>query len=543
MVRTLINHLKAIQHLSDVINDLYTVKEIADTVTGVIINMLGYEDCVIYAVNEEEGLLEQISAYGSKSGKKKTIINPISIPIGSHVVGTVAESGEPLIIHNTDNVKDYLIDDQKRHSEISVPIKINNKVIGVIDSEHSRKNFYTESDLVTLSTIASIISLQLDKALKKEKISQNVLELQEVLKLVLSHSKSAILMEDLSKNILVVNQTFCNAVGKNLSPEDFQGLSTLDFADKFGEIFIDVSEFIERVKQLKSENQMVLNEQVHTRDGKYYLRDFIPVKISDKTIGYLWQYNDATDTIKSKQQMQKALEIEKKFNRLNKNLVSLASHELRTPLTSIKSTTDLILSNAHTYDAQQMSQRVKRIKRASDTMGILLDDIMTMGKLENFDTRNYEVSKLSLQDLVSLINEIMIDHFPDRKVDFHTSQAGNLILSTYKNKLYLILKNLLCNAAKYSDKGTPISVIFKNKSNNVDITIKDTGLGIPEHQLDDIFESFTRADNVRNIKGTGLGLVIVKRALNILDGKINIQSEVNKGTTVNIQLPYNQLEN
>lgn len=537
MNRSLKNHLKAIHHLSNVINDLHTVQEIANAVTKDVINLLGYEDCIIYTLNEKELTLQQIAAFGAKSTDDNTVYNPLSIPIGANIVGNVAKTGKSVIIHNTDEVEDYLIDDKKRYSEISVPIKVNDKVIGVIDSENSRKNFYTESDLITLTTIANLISLQLDKALQNQRTSKDILELQEVLKLMLSHTKSAVMMEDLDGNILTVNQTFCDAVDKTLKPEDFNGLTTIDFADRFSNLFMDRNEFIERIKQLKSDDQAVISEQVKTRNGKFYLRDFIPVKIDKGTIGYYWQYNEVTETIKQKKQTQNALEVEKKFNHLNKNLISIASHELRTPLTSIKSTADLILSNAHKYDLEQITHRVGRIKRASDIMSLLLDDIMTLGKLDNFELKDHEEISITLDDLKDIIKGINEDHMPNRKVIIQDTGCKSLSFTTYKNKLYLIIKNLLSNADKYSNPELPIQVSINTKSSRVEISISDKGIGIPKDQQDKIFRSFTRGSNVADTKGTGLGLAIVKRSMEILKGEVNIHSEVDQGSKVTIILP------
>ena len=538
MERSLNNHLKALQHLSKVINDLDNVQEIASVVTKDVIKLLGYENCVIYKVNEKELTLEQISVFEPQNSVNNTVVSPLKIPIGSKIVGNVAKTGKPIIVHNADEVEKKLIDDKKCYSEIAIPIKVKNEVIAVIDSKNSRKNFYTESDLITLTTIANLISLQLNKALKDQKASNDILELQEVLKLILSHSKSAIMMEDLDNNILIVNKTFCNAVDENLTPEKFQGLSTLDFADAFSNIFPNKEDFIEKIKKLKAEKKIVLGEQIKTSNGKFYQRDFIPVKVDKQNIGYYWQYNDVTETINQKRQMQKALETEKKFNRLNKNLISIASHELRTPLTSIKSTADLILSKTHKYDLKQIIHRIRRIKRASNIMSKLLENIMTLGEVDNFKTEENDVTELTLNELINMIHEIKEDHIPDRKLIIQSSNAESPILQTYKSKLYLVIKNILSNADKYSDPELPVLVNVSIKPSHVEISVLDKGIGIPKDQLDKIFQSFSRGSNVKDTIGTGLGLAIVKRALEILNGTITISSEPNQGTTVKICIPF-----
>lgn len=265
------------------------------------------------------------------------------------------------------------------------------------------------------------------------------------------------------------------------------------------------------------------------------MRDFIPVKFNDSISAYYYQYNDITDTVKAHQRTEKALEQETKYNRLNKNLISIASHELRTPLTSIKSTVDLILSSSDKFSKEQILERLNRINRASNNMNHLIDDILTLGKLENFNPEESEKTSLSVFDLKNMIDEIVDDHFPGRDIIFeYLEEVKNITFNILKNKLYLALNNILSNAVKYSNKKSSISVKFELQSTFLVIQIKDQGVGIPKNQLDTIFDSFTRGSNVNNTKGSGLGLAIAKQATNIIGGKLNIESEINKGTTVSL---------
>lgn len=129
------------------------------------ISGLGFEDCVIYLVDEEQQLLIQKAAYGAKSPKNFEIANPIVIPVGSGITGTVAATGKAEIINDTTKDKRYIVDDEVRMSEIAVPIIHNEKVIGVIDSEAKRKNFFTAQHLETLKTIASLCSAKISRGM------------------------------------------------------------------------------------------------------------------------------------------------------------------------------------------------------------------------------------------------------------------------------------------------------------------------------------------------------------------------------------------
>ena len=133
-----------------------------------IANYLDTEDCVIYLINEETNSMEQIAAYGSKV-KDKEILNPLVIPIGEGIVGSVAKSGIPELIHDTSKDSRYIKDIEYNYSEITVPIVVEGHIIGIIDSEHPEKYFFNEGQLVTLINISRVIAMQLNNAISLEK--------------------------------------------------------------------------------------------------------------------------------------------------------------------------------------------------------------------------------------------------------------------------------------------------------------------------------------------------------------------------------------
>ncbi|MFT5167649.1 MAG: PAS domain S-box-containing protein, partial [Saprospiraceae bacterium] len=119
--------------------------------------------------DEDQQHLVQIAAYGGKQLKKREILNPIKIKIGEGIVGKVALTGKPMLIGDTSKVADYIVDDKSRYSELTVPIIADNKLIGVIDSEHSEKNFFTKQNLIDFTTIANLTAIKIKNALAQEK--------------------------------------------------------------------------------------------------------------------------------------------------------------------------------------------------------------------------------------------------------------------------------------------------------------------------------------------------------------------------------------
>ncbi|MFD0964839.1 sensor histidine kinase [Pseudofulvibacter geojedonensis] len=170
--------LKLLNELSVSILGKTSLEEISWEIAKKVSGFLKLEDCVIYAVNEIDKKLYQVATYDNKLDNENQIINPIVIDFGEGIVGTVALKGKPELINDTSKDSRYIEDDIKRYSELAVPILANNKVIGVIDSEHSRKNYFNKEHLDVFTNVAnlaaaqfnSVISLNKERSLDKERL-------------------------------------------------------------------------------------------------------------------------------------------------------------------------------------------------------------------------------------------------------------------------------------------------------------------------------------------------------------------------------------
>ncbi|MGV3529200.1 MAG: histidine kinase [Flavisolibacter sp.] len=158
----------------------YSVDAILWDIARNCISRLNFEDCVIYLVDEERNMLVQKAAYGPKSPKGFEIANPIEIPLGQGIVGWVAQCARPTIISDTSKDSRYIIDDERRFSEMTVPIIHEGKVIGVIDSEHREKKFYTKQQLKAVQAIASLSSAKISRAMALESVKKSKAELLEL---------------------------------------------------------------------------------------------------------------------------------------------------------------------------------------------------------------------------------------------------------------------------------------------------------------------------------------------------------------------------
>lgn len=174
---------KSIDYFANSIYGNNSVTEICWDIARNCISQLSFEDCVVYLYDTEKNILVQEAAYGPKNPKAHEIINKIEIPIGQGIVGTVAATGRPLLIPDTTKDTRYIIDDAQRCSELAVPILHEGKVIGVIDSEHPQKHFFTAQHVKALSTIASISANKIAEARAEALAREHAIQLLEIKKL------------------------------------------------------------------------------------------------------------------------------------------------------------------------------------------------------------------------------------------------------------------------------------------------------------------------------------------------------------------------
>jgi PAS domain S-box-containing protein len=237
-------------------------------------------------------------------------------------------------------------------------------------------------------------------------------------------------------------------------------------------------------------------------------------------------------------QQNAALVKEKRLNEMKSRFVSMASHEFRTPLSTILSSTALIDKYIEKELYDKTGKHTDRIKKSVHGLTEILNDFLSVDKLETqitpvkIQSFNYEqLSKDMVEEMGTITKDGQIITCELIGDDFNISSDPNII----KNILY----NLISNAIKYSGENQPILYRSEILDNNLHIFVRDKGIGIPKQDQEQLFTRFFRANNVTNIKGTGLGLNIVQKYLEMLNGKLTFESEENKETTFYITIPIN----
>jgi PAS domain S-box-containing protein len=244
---------------------------------------------------------------------------------------------------------------------------------------------------------------------------------------------------------------------------------------------------------------------------------------------------------RANEETRKALEKEKELNELKSKFVSIASHEFRTPLSAILSSTSLIKQYRDRNELDKVDKHVDRIRSSVEHLTGILNDLLSLGKLEE---GHIEVKKERVS-IASFIHEIQEEVTPVLKERQELNiNMGDRDLQLYTDTKILrgVLFNLISNASKYSDVGRKICLNAKQVNDTVTIEVQDEGIGIPSTEVKHIFDRFFRASNASNIQGTGLGLNIVKRYVELLGGRITFDTVEGKGSTFKITLPFNPNE-
>lgn len=240
--------------------------------------------------------------------------------------------------------------------------------------------------------------------------------------------------------------------------------------------------------------------------------------------------------LKKEAELRRALENEKELSELKSRFVSMASHEFRTPLTTIASSTELIGLYTEAEQQEKREKHLRRIKAAVTNLTGILGDFLSLSRLEE--------GKIEIHPEHFLLADLCEEVVEQLQGMLKTGQKIRTKLQDCESELHLdkkmlknIFINLLSNAIKYSQENKTILLESHREAKELVVNFIDQGIGIPEEDQKHLFSRFFRAHNAGNVQGTGLGLNIVKRYLDLMGGSISFSSKEGQGTTFTIRVP------
>ena len=463
---------------------------------------------MIYLKDKPNKIWAQIAAYGSKKLNYREIHNPINIPFGKGIVGSVGDSGVAEVVKDTLVDERYIADDSIRCSEITVPIWCDNEVIGIIDSEHEEKDFFTSEHLRILQSVANICGQKIGRALS-EKRTASYAKFYEI-------NPNAVFRINQDGVVLMANEATYNVFGNSIRIGHIIGIPELS------------KEFLDTITAEK--------EQLLISSGNaHYLLDVCP----NKSQSYFNVYaKDVTELMEEKERVKRAENAKSDF-------LSTMSHEIRTPLNAIIGLNYLMLNQKLSHEERR--KYMLSIEFSGKQLHGLVTDILDLNRLQEGKTllkrtvfNLHKLCKLILksfnQQAQSKSNELSI------KIDKSTPVwvRGDV------GKVTQVLNNLINNALKFTNNGRVIlSLSAHDKLGKVKFEIQDTGRGISEENIEKIFEVFVQSDDQEvNVgdPGSGLGLAISKQIAELHGGSLSVKSEVKVGSTFTLELAFDEGE-
>lgn len=352
------------------------------------------------------------------------------------------------------------------------------------------------------------------KLLDVEKKYQRITEL----------SAEGIIIIDPMGEITYANPSFKTLIGyEHVNGKLFRTLLSDESIYIFQEVFLEARREGKQVTNIEIE---LLHRDKESIPAELSLSPFI----EDKKFAYMiCSIHDLRERKKLEEELRKSEKLKTEF-------MNIAAHELKSPITPIKGYLELIISDEET--TEKIKKWAKISLRNAERLLFLINDILDVARLES-DTMKFNMKQFSIADLLREVAEDVKPIIEDKKLDFIIEIPGDLpSIIGDPDRLSQVFKNLLTNAIKFTDKGS-ITLSARRDGDNINIYVKDTGVGIPEAELDNIFKKFYQVDmkEKRIAEGTGLGLYICREIVEKHNGSIHAESSPGEGSTFIVTLP------
>lgn len=281
-------------------------------------------------------------------------------------------------------------------------------------------------------------------------------------------------------------------------------------------------------------NHLRTSETVIERDGERVSMELRAAPVTaDEFVVFI---RDITERKHLEAEREAMLVREREVSEMKTRFISVASHEFRTPMAAILGSVELLSNHLDRLQPSKRQELFGRIGSSVERMRLMLEDVLTLNRME---ARKTEVKRVDC-DLVQLVGnaveEVRLGDRDAHRFDF-ASPKPSVVVSSDPSLLHHIVSNLLSNAVRYSPAGKPVRAAVVPGANGVRLIVEDEGIGIPEADRARIFEPFERGSNVGTVKGTGLGLNIVKRMTELLGGTVVVEDGPHGGCRFTVSLP------
>lgn len=369
-------------------------------------------------------------------------------------------------------------------------------------------------------------------------------KLEDVLsyqKALLDNAGAMIIATDEKGIIKLFNQEAVHNIG-------YQASEVIDKSTPL--LFHDKTEIENKRKELSKalgvtieDNFAVLTERpkrgIHEEEEYTYIRKdgtSFPILLTISAVtdnegnltGFMGIAIDISARKNAEEELQKSLEKEKELGELKSRFVSMASHEFRTPLTTVLSSAHLMGKYTTEEDQPKRERHLQRIVSSVSMLTDILNDFLSLGKIEEGKIQ-VRPAEFNIRDVINAITD-EIKNTLKKQQEIHYQHEGSPKIILDPSLLKHIVMNLISNACKFSPEGAPIEVKTVCNGHHFTLSVRDHGIGISQEDQQHLMERFFRGANAGNIQGTGLGLHIVAKYAELMNGTVEYKSELEEGT-------------
>ena len=382
----------------------------------------------------------------------------------------------------------------------------------------------TGNPIHTVGIVQDITDLvKTEKALRKS---------EERYKGIINSQHDIVVRLDTQNRFTFVNETYCKTFGK--TKEELLGRS---FTPVIHED--DLKATLLAMENLSNPPfRAYMEQRAMTVNGWRWLawEDYAVRNSRGEVIEIQGVGRDITELKAAESALKDALAMEKKLGELKSRFVSMASHEFRTPLASMMMATETLENYRQRLSEEEILKYLGRIRRNIEYLRDIIGKVLSLSRIESGKIP-FTPEKTDLNHLLThWLNDYRDKNQLEHQIEFEPFQEY-ITIDADRQLLIQALENMVSNSRKYAPEGTKIIINVNRINNFVTLSVTDFGIGIPEKEMEFLFDPFFRASNVVNYHGTGLGLPLIKQIVDRHKGSIRLESEINKKTTFHIDLP------
>jgi len=508
-----------ISDISHSLTSTLNLEEIIAQVTNAVRRVLGAESLTI-GLTDPSG--EKIVFVEALMGPTFRDVPSVSFKIGQGIAGWVALHGEPAIVNDAyadrrfssrvDRDTGYLT-----NSVLCVPLKIEQRVIGVLEAINKQNGEFDENDSRLLQAISGPLAVAIENAL----LHTDVLAEKRRIETIFARMSEGLLTARMDGTVTAANDALLALL--NLNSREVIGKHATQVVQTRPTEF---AEFFQSAKMVEGDIPQLAGD-LRQSDGQY-----VPVLISGSAIDR--GTGEIAELIFVFSDLRQVREVERMRDDFFHNIV----HELRTPLATILMYARLLRDGRTTGDELKAHRFLGIIERESDRLQKMVRQMLLLAKLEA-DHNQAKEETCYLPAVFEQLLPPLIDRAEVKGLHFQQRIQTDLpIVKGSEDTLYMIFKNLVENSINFTTSGT-ISVDARSIGNHVRVVVKDDGIGIPAEAIPNLFQRFYRAQSAveRGIAGTGLGLYMVKEGLETCDGTIRVESKEEQGARFIVEVP------